>query len=450
MEDKPLYTTEGVHIARIGIHLQDPIPDWTQALPRFRNGTLHEFFQTQSATEAKQIDPTCKTIHRHYVAHQDPYLYAQDKNQAARDFLDTFIDGSFMIDAPNIDYICDLNEYFGGESPEERQQKIQWAQALARVWATEYRGRQGLWHIRLVLARTAVGNDIPIEVAQAAKDYDGVLSYHPYVPVNNGVILGQGESKAGLVNHALYKATQSTMIEGEPYIIRAEQSPFVRATRSEDVEWTYFSGRWTQMDAYYKSQGIEIDWVFTEIGPVLYTQGQNGDIHLNAGAGWRWHEVYNANVNDYISALEYWAERATQWNAVNGGRALGGQMFTTNQPHQGWQYFRTNQPELNTIADYFKNWTPDIDPPPTDELTRLFALAEASQTIAQMPGSALQENILGDHRQCIGNEFNFVGDDTTNWVCRYAGNGGTIPKWVYMFPVGDYRPQSLRIEENST
>ena len=104
-------------------------------------------------------------------------------------------------------------------------------------------------------------------------------------------------------------------------------------------------------------------------------------------------------------------------------------------------------PELGTIADYFRNWSPDIDPPPTDELTRLFAAAEASQVIAQMPGTALQENILGDNRQCIGNEFNFVGDDNTNWVCRYAGDGGTTPKWVYMFPVGDYRPSSLRIQE---
>lgn len=448
MENEPLYTINNeVHTALVGIHLQDPVPDWTQAVPRFPTGTVHEFFQTQPAAEAKQIDPSCRTIHRHFIAHQDPYLYAQDKDAAARAYLNTFIDGSFMVDAPYIDMTCDLNEYFGGESPQERLQKIAWAQALARVWATEYRTRQGLGHIRLVLARTAVGNDIPIEVAQAAKDYDAVLSYHPYVPVNNGIILGHGAGSSRIAGNVSYAASSASMIEDEDYVVRASFGDVSRVARVEDVEWTYFSGRWTQMDAYYRSQSIAIDWVFTEIGPVLYTEDQAGNIHLNAGAGWRWHEVYNANVEGYISALSYWAGRTAQWNAENNNRALGGQMFTSNQPHNGWEYFRTNMPELGTIADYFRNWSPDIDPPPTDELTRLFAAAEASQVIAQMPGTALQENILGDNRQCIGNEFNFVGDDNTNWVCRYAGDGGTTPKWVYMFPVGDYRPSSLRIQE---
>lgn len=432
-------------IALIGIHLQDPVPDWTQSLTRFPQGTVHEFFQTQTAHEAKRIDPTCRTIHRHFVSHQDPYLYAQDKAQAARNYLDTFVDDSFLIDAPHINMICDLNEYFGGESPQELAHKIAWAQALARVWATEYRKRPELAHIRLVLARTAVGNDIPVEVARAAHDYDALLSYHPYVPVNNGIILGQGSRR--IAGNTLYKASQSTMIEGKPYIMKASQDNTLTAN-PQDVEWLYFSGRWTTMDEQYRAQGIYIDWVFTEIGPVLYTEDGSGNIHLNAGAGWRWKEVYNANVDGYISALDYWATKTHQWNVQNGNRALGGQMFTTNQPHSGWEYFRTNQPELNTIADYFANWTPE--PPPADDLTRLYNTSKEAQVIYPNEGAALQREIRQRGMFPLSNEFRFTGSNGVQWVCQYASKGGNNPTYTYRFPIGDYRPTSLLIQEWQT
>lgn len=405
MEETPQYTINNLHYNVTQGHIQDTAPNWNGGVASFPDNTYPEIFQVEMSQEIRTGQ---KPIFRKFIDHQQPLLFASDKRKAASDWIKTWCDATFMQYASRIWGVTDLNEYFGnGESEHDRQNKIAWADAFAYVWANDWQTQSKLAHIRAVLARTAVGNDIPIEVAQSAQTYNAGLAYHCYWPVRDGVIL------------------------------------------ADSAQW--FHQRWQYMDAYYKENGITVPfWVSTEIGAVGYSQSANGDIHLHPNDGWKHPEVYNGNLPAFIDSLKGWSQSVAEWNAQNNNRFLCGNIFTTNREASGWHDYRVTGDELVIIGNEMSQWQPDITPPPVDEDDRLFALANSSQCIAQMPGSALQEYILADNRQMLGNEFNFTRDDNSLWVCRYAGNGNLTPRWVYMFPVGDYRPSSLVIKENGT
>jgi hypothetical protein len=127
--------------------------------------------------EAKAHNLGIVTILRHwYDPDQRPANTDAENEQLARIFFDSFIDGTFKDGetagnnhAESVDFVEDWNEYFANsQNVEEKTRFISWARSAAKIWATEYRTQTGLGHIRLILANTAIGNDIPLEVARAA------------------------------------------------------------------------------------------------------------------------------------------------------------------------------------------------------------------------------------------------------------------------------------------
>lgn len=310
-------------VYRLGGHLQVPVPDWNLVVAKSKPGTWHKVFQLEMATTAKQANPYVKTCFRHHVDNQQPYLFAEDKEQAALDFLARFAapgDSTWATHAPNIDMVLDLNEYYAtGEAEEGRQHKIAWGLALMRVWDDVYRP---LWpHIRLGMCNTAVGNDIPLEVAREAAMRGHFLVYHPYMPVKNKERwVGSG---------------------------------------------TFYDRRHEMMDAYYRINGVYVNWYFGEVGPIGYTEV--GDtIALDPWGGWKHPEVCDGDMNALISLMEQQHDEMAAFNALTGGRAHGGAFFTTF-PH-GWDWFHIENPQLDELLTYFANWSPpDVPPPPDPE-----------------------------------------------------------------------------------
>ena len=301
----------------IGLHLQDPIPDWPDAVAQAAPGTWHKFFQVEACSEAKARRPDCRTIYRHHVDHQDAFIWAPDLYQAARDFFTRFIDGTFEQHAANVDAVEELNEYYAtGDDPDTMAQKISWSRAVMQVWANEYRPR--FPHIRLVVANTAIGNDIPVSVAEVAYNTGAILSYHAYTPVHGGAVL-------------------------------AGEAP-------------YYSQRWQAMDQRFTAHGYYCDWLLTEVGPVGYSVWPNGDVALHAFDGWRHADVCGGDVASMTAALESLVAGMASFNAAHGGRCLGGQFFTSNV-HSGWEYFRLAQPEAGAVMAHFAAWQPPITPP---------------------------------------------------------------------------------------
>lgn len=374
----------------VGGHYQEPVPDWPQAVEIVP--AVQQVFQVEMCREAKHHNPDCVTVVRHHVHNQSDFLEAGNKEQAARDFFSRFIDDTFTQYADDVDYVCELNEYFAtGESPSSRWQKIEWVRAVSKVWHDEY--MPAYPHIKLILTRTAIGNDIPVEVAEVAHQYGFPISYHCYIPVRNKLIL--------------------------------------------DGEYEFYSGRWEAMDTLYRQNGYEVQWISTEIGAVGYNQHANGDVSLNAWDGWRLPSVLDNDIDKYIEILTYWAERVHQWNLQNGGRFIGGTVFTSNNDPANWKWFRLLQPNLNKIANHFKDWQP-VPPQPPNKREILWQAGQENQVLYLYEAAALWRAINDDGFVPNSNEFEVYLEDQP-YVAQQAESRHD-PKKIreYYVPVGQW------------
>ena len=145
----------------IGFHLQGNVNDWTEAAARLPDYAPIKFIDggPQRAVEAKAINPSLFTVVRYVVQEQNPQ---GDFHQHARDFFAMFVDDTFRTHAHAVDAVCEYNEYFANsQKQEERDKWIAWATAAFEVWRDDYRTQPEYAHIKLILAETAVGNDIP-------------------------------------------------------------------------------------------------------------------------------------------------------------------------------------------------------------------------------------------------------------------------------------------------
>jgi lysozyme len=304
----------------IGYHLQRAVDNWTRALADLPAGTpIKAVDGVQMLDEAKRINPGVVTILRHWYDRLQ--LFEGDYDNRARAFLASFVDGTFDRYAHNVDYIEGWNEYLANsQNAAEIAERVKWVEALCRVWGTEYRTQEKYKHIRLIVANAAIGNDIPIDMARTAYEWDAVLGYHPYMPMRNGV-------------------------------------------RLQD-EGRWYSMRWQHMDAWYQTQGIFCDWMFTELGPLNYVVNDDGGVHLDGGGGWRHPDVCAGNVTQYIDAIGMYIDDIAAWNMKNNGRALGGVLFTTNgNGAEVWKLFETAQPEMDQISAFVGFYTPEPPPP---------------------------------------------------------------------------------------
>jgi hypothetical protein len=244
----------------VGFHAQGNVDDWPDAVRRLPTDAPYKVVDgVQRCVEAKGVNPGVYTVVRHHVHEQNP---AGDKRQKAREFFASFVDNTFKQLAWAVDAVGEWNEYFANsQSQAEKDEWIAWAQACVDVWRDEYRVQNEYAHIDLILAETAIGNDIPIELARMSHDnYPWcILGYHPYVPVWKGEI------------------------------------------RPDD--WQYYSGRWEAMDKYYREiGGYTVRWFFGEGGAVGHN-GPGWPNSLAANDGWRHEDVYNGNVEAYLGMM---------------------------------------------------------------------------------------------------------------------------------------------------
>lgn len=300
----------------LGFHLQSPVPDWLASVQRLPAGSwLKAIDGVQLLSQAKTVNPAINTVLRHWYDGRQIFGGSYEElKQRARTFFSTFVDDTFRSYAQAVDAIEEWNEYLdNGQSPQQRQQRIEWVRAANEVWRNEYRIRPEYAHIRLVSANIAMGNDIPIEIARIVQEYNGYLSYHAYTAVRDAQIVPD--------------------------------------------EWPNYSGRWTVMDTNYRTQGVTVDWLFTEMGAVL--QYENG--HLGPHDGWKHARVYNGNMTQYINMMRYWLDKTQEWNERNDNRAHGGVLYTTGGTPE-WRLFEIQQPQLNQIANFLKEYVQPVVP----------------------------------------------------------------------------------------
>lgn len=358
----------------IGFHIQNSPSRWPEAVQRLPAGApVKLVFGVERAREAKAANPHCKTWYR-WVGDQP--LPASNFEAHARAWLNQFVDGTFRREAGNVDYIQEYNETFANsQDTEERRRWIALHTAMARVWHQEYRLEPELAHIRMILAETAVGNDIPVEVAAAAAQYNALLGYHPYIVCrrNGGALLSR------LDETLRFDGPRASFRSGDSlYLMHISQDRPLSAPKVEEMaaapppfvsphDWRWYSGRWAAMDAAYVAAGIKVDWIFGEMGPVRDASADWSG-HLDPHGGWKHQECLAGDIDAYQQVLDYWLTNTKATAAWREGRVRGGVLFTSGAPGSGadWGWFDLVQPHMNTIADFVRqsSTTPPPPPPP--------------------------------------------------------------------------------------
>jgi hypothetical protein len=358
----------------IGWHFQYPVRDWPKAIKNLPVGTwMKSVNDMHMCRDFKKHNPGVKVVFR-YEYNDKQHLGNQTDTtltSKARTFFKAFIDDTFFEQELYlfVDAIEEWNEYLGdSQSEEERSLWVRWCDVVNKVWYDEYRSKDyRLSHIKLVSCNTAIGNSIDLRFAKIVKKYDGILGYHNYTLVKNGVI--------------------------------------------PTDEWTYYSGRWVGMDQLYVKNGIKIPWLMTEGGPFR-----------NVYDGWKKNDVYNGDLNAHIEGqLKYQLDRCSAWNKSHDGRLLGQVLFTVANDDT-WAKYNYDTAEMIKMVDVIKNYKPSQPPPaveppktePPSEDWKKKAWTESvrmqkERGIQLNAGAAIQRQVELAGMKIVQNEFIFEG-----------------------------------------
>lgn len=438
--------------AYIGYHFQSAPRNWPVDFDLQPTGTLNKFFQVQMLKEAKEHNPNIIGVLR-YWDDENQVFNGGDYKQKAREFLARFVDGTFDEHAQYVDYIEGWNEYLANSQTQaEIDERIKWVDALTLVWQNEYRPQPRYSHIRLIVANAAVGNDIPMGIAKLAYERDAAVGYHPYMPVRNGEpFTYQSKALSFIRSEFGIESVKKTVLDQKAKMVPGEEYPvIIPKTAYESVGIggdmddgrRYFWLRWQVMDEYWRSNGIFVDWVFTEFGPLNYEEHDWG-LHLDGGGGWRHPYVCNGSVMLYIDSIGLFMDEMNKWNVLHGDRAKGGVLFTTNGTTDGvWGLFETAQPEMSNINNFLHNyqpWEPNPPPPPPpdpdpdpdpDSLEDAILKIVVDNYIDANNDSALQKAIWNDGWDLAGPEV---------WVPMFDGEDYAVKGAVHK----DY-PDTIR------
>ena len=293
-------------------HFQDTTPGWIDALQRCPDGVLVKAVNRADILKtAKQNNPKCVTLLRHWYDHSQHYDFAPYpvKLDRARNFFNSFLDGTFYQQyAPYVDIIAGWNEVWAeSQTAQERADRVEQERAMIEVFKSEHAPRLPA-HVRYAMASSAVGNHQPREMYQLAVQEGVYLQDHPYTHWKNGV------RSAG--------------------------------------DWQNLSGLWNRKEQEY---GIKPRYVFDEGGPFE-----------SAVDGWKSPACLGGNVDAYVNAVRTWIRDVQKTAAYKEGRIIGPvAIFTTGSSGGQWATYETRQPELNALADMItQEWKPGSTPPP--------------------------------------------------------------------------------------
>ena len=427
----------------IGFHHQNPSNNWPAANARLVAGTpVKMVFGVERCRETKATNPGVKTWYR-WVGSQP--LPSGNYEQHARQWLNQFIDGTFRREAAHVDYVQGYNETLANsQSPEEKAQWIALHTALMKVWYQEYRKESALSHIRFITCETAVGNDIPIEIARAAVRYDALLGYHPYAVCRVAPVRESDPSRLSLddIFPSRFDAPRASFRDSEELYIMQEtvnKEPLSRGFTIAAVEtvvnrpayvsphdWQWYSGRWAVMDMGYAAQGVKPDWIFGEMGPVL-DASDNWSGWLDPTGGWKSDRCLGGDINKYKSVADYWLANTTRTQAYQEGRVYGGVWFTSGAPGSGpnWKSFDLIDGDMVVMAEHNRayNYPPvdgPVDPPdppdpppepdckgkPREQYSRRYRVAHAGASLQEW--LAMCEDAY-ELRQTCGFSFDDAG-----------------------------------------
>ena len=363
-----------------GPHFQsNNVDSWPAAVAQMARGAWVKIMDdVNMALTAKQANPNVNVVVRFWRDHMQQFgLDREETRQRVRDFLRSWLNESFLLMSPNIDAVEGFNEYLAvSQNPNEIAARIMWVEEFINIWQNEVLDVfPNLAHIDLCVANTAVGNDIPWQIANLAYQNDYYIGYHGYTSIVSKDY--QEMQKFGAPYREDYirpnfRAANNPMYYPDthpqwyrPHIGIAPDAYFaiVAGERSPNEE-IWGSGRVLQQDIYdYQPRGIYPKYLFTECGLV---RDLNGRGWLQPNDGWKHPQVAGGDQNRYLDLEEEVNVYDSIWNANNGGRLHGRVYFTSGA--NDWPDFDINGSELNylmaSMAQYSNAPNPPQPPPP--------------------------------------------------------------------------------------
>ncbi len=294
----------------LSIHLQTEVDGWLGYVRDVKPRWVKLVGNMELARQIKSVSPATKVLFRHHIQHNDPYLNAPNKTQAAREFLALFWD-SLVANAAYIDAIEGLNETIATHDIDGIRKAVSFEVALSDELARRNIG------VGTCLLNTATANpehgietEMLLPAAAAAVRNDDWIGQHPYFPCTP-----------------------------------------VHATHWMETEWLHHHGRaLASWDVSFAKFNVTPRYLFTEggaVGATVRPDGRPGA--LNANAGWRYSGCLNGDLDAYITLLLRFREKVAEWNATHDNRAETLAIFTTGGAYVGWPDFLFNTNELQAL-----------------------------------------------------------------------------------------------------
>ena len=303
-----------------GLHAQILRDGVWQFLQNTTPGVM-KYFGLTDVEISINANPATPVVYRHFTENQNIPDNEAAIRQSAIDYIAQFKDDAHK-KAESLAANHNFRPLFWVESfnemyPSLNLPMVRKAALFDQFFAEEMYKEFGKY-VGAALFCAAVGNPHEneynelIRVAQAAIQYDGLLSYHNYWWANT--------EQNGLLSW-----------------------------------WKFHAGRWQDIDNYLKKFKLYPRWYSGESGVVHSYDGYA----LNPGAGWLWPEVYGGDyenkLNHIIADILAVDILDADWNAENGNRYLGNVFFTTGAHWTGWEWFQWQKPEFERLeTELFK------------------------------------------------------------------------------------------------
>lgn len=164
---------------RIGLHLQGGASGIWQFYDATQSTVLKAFWW-EAVLDAVTHNPNIVFVGRHWLAHQEPFVFASDKTKAANDFIDLFRPSLISVAAqsPVPVYVCGLNEEIPSFNPYKLDHIIRFEMAFCDAV------RQAHPNTYPCTFTAAVGNphesefELLLPLAQKCQETDGLFNYH--------------------------------------------------------------------------------------------------------------------------------------------------------------------------------------------------------------------------------------------------------------------------------
>lgn len=254
----------------------------------------------EQAAHIKNLSPDTKVIMRYVDNDPFGYIYSEDLDAATERFGNKFRD-SLERNADSIDYVIGLNEYIATDDYRALRASSSWVTAFC-AWCE----RIG-YPARPVCFNAGVGNPQHNEICDAqGKERQIPLM----VPGARSLMYADGAFGHHAYHGVRWRDNFCTLtaVDGN----------------GVPLAYNYLMRSLWSIDPVFVQHGVKVKHILTEMGAIYFDP-----IHgmCNAGAGWKYKDALDGNIEAHVEQLILVNEMLRTWNAKHDNRLVAAILF---------------------------------------------------------------------------------------------------------------------------